>query len=82
MKKKGDLIFVTKDTHKEMAIYEWKSSDYGLMCHELHHFIHCSLPNNDIKYCEDTEEVYAHLQGWFMDLIVRAFIKLKKIKKV
>ncbi len=59
----------------------WLASDYGLICHELHHYIHVSLPERDIKYCEENEEVFAHLQGWFMEMVVRAFAQLKKIQK-
>lgn len=57
----------------------WFSSDWGTLCHELHHFTHAALQKTGIEYCkEDSEELFAYVQGHSMTLLVRAFIELRK----
>lgn len=60
---------------------EWKSEHYGTICHELHHLTHFALTDKGITYGETGEELYAYLQGYLMELVVKAFIELKKAKK-
>lgn len=60
---------------------EWCSNNYGAICHELHHFVHQGLDDLGVKYGEGGEEIYAYLQGYFMEQVVRAFVALKKANK-
>lgn len=60
---------------------DWYAADYGTICHELHHFTHFGLTEKGVNYGEGGEEVYAYTQGFFMEMVVRAFMELKKIKK-
>lgn len=59
----------------------WLAEDYGVLCHELHHFVHGALEEKGCIYGSGGEEVYAYMQGYFMELLVRAFIELKKNEK-
>jgi hypothetical protein len=57
---------------------DWYAEDYGTIAHELHHFVHFALDEKGNKYNLDGEEAYAYIQGYFMELIVRAFSEFKK----
>lgn len=59
----------------------WTAEHYGTMVHELHHFTHFALDEKGISYGSAGEELYAYVQGYFMEMLVRAFIELGKIKK-
>lgn len=56
----------------------WLAQDYGTICHELHHFVHFALGESGIQYGTAGEELFAYMQGQAMELVVRAFLKLKK----
>lgn len=58
---------------------DWYAQDYGIICHELHHFIHKSLEEKGVTYAENSEEVYAYLQGHFMELVIKSLLELKKV---
>jgi hypothetical protein len=58
---------------------DWTANDYGVICHELHHFTHYGLEEKGVTYGTGGEEVYAYVQGHFMELVVRAFVELKKV---
>lgn len=60
---------------------DWRAEDYGTLAHELHHFVHSALDETGVAYGTAGEEVYAYMQGYFMELVVRAFIMLGKVKK-
>lgn len=57
---------------------EWYAENYGTICHELHHLTHFVLDDKGIVYCRESEEVFAYVQGFFMEMVVRAFMELKK----
>lgn len=57
---------------------EWTAQHYGTICHELHHLVHFALSEKGVNYGEGGEEVYAYLQGYYMELVVRAFQELKR----
>ncbi len=59
----------------------WYAVDYGTICHELHHFTHFGLTEKGVTYGEGGEEVYAYTQGFFMEMVVRAFQELHKKNK-
>ena len=59
----------------------WTAPDYGTICHELHHFTHFGLDEKGISYGSAGEEVYAYVQGYFMEMTVRAFVELHKVLK-
>lgn len=59
----------------------WAAEDYGTICHELHHAIHFALNDKGVKYGDAGEEIYAYLQGHLMELVVRAFLELKRAKR-
>lgn len=59
---------------------DWTAEDYGTICHELHHFTHFGLTEKGISYGEAGEECFAYVQGYFMELVVRAFVELRKAK--
>lgn len=59
---------------------EWLAEHYGTICHELHHLTHGLLQEKGVTYGENGEEIYAYVQGYFMEMVVRAFIELKKSK--
>lgn len=59
---------------------EWRASDYGNICHELHHFTHYMLDNLGLSYGLGGEEAYAYVQGYYMEQVCRAFVELKKTK--
>jgi hypothetical protein len=58
----------------------WYAEDYGVMAHELHHFVHAGLDEKGCTYGAGGEEIYAYIQGYFMELVVRAFMMLGKPK--
>lgn len=60
---------------------DWTAEDYGTLCHELHHLTHFALTEKGVSYGEGGEEVYAYLQGYFMEMVVRAFVELHKATK-
>ncbi|MGV8131595.1 MAG: hypothetical protein ACP5N7_05855 [Candidatus Pacearchaeota archaeon] len=60
---------------------EWSAENYGTIAHELHHLTHFVLSDKGVNYGEGGEEVFAYIQGYFMELVVRAFIELKKVTK-
>lgn len=60
----------------------WTAQDYGTICHELHHLTHFALSDKGVSYGEAGEEVFAYTQGYFMELVVRAFVELHKIKTI
>lgn len=66
--------------YKYLLIQEvdWTAKCYGTMCHELHHYTHIYLKELGIEYSEGSEEVFAYFQGHFMELLIKAFIELKK----
>jgi len=57
----------------------WYAKDYGTICHELHHATHFAINEKGITYGDGGEELYAHTQGFFMEMVVRAFVELNKI---
>ena len=61
---------------------DWTATDYGTICHELHHATHFSLENMGVTYGSAGEEVYAYMQGYLMELVVRAFVMLRKKTKI
>lgn len=60
---------------------EWTAQDYGTICHELHHLTHHALEEKGVTYGTGGEEIYAYVQGHFMELVVRAFVEYKKASK-
>jgi hypothetical protein len=60
---------------------DWTAQDYGTIAHELHHFTHFALTEKGVSYGEGGEEVFAYTQGYFMELVVRAFVELRKALK-
>lgn len=74
------------DTHEKRKFLlitenEWTAKDYGTLAHEIHHFVHLSLKDIGIDYGEGGEELFAYFQGYVMELVVRAFVELKKTKQ-
>lgn len=61
---------------------EWTAKDYGVLCHETHHLVHFNLPDKGINYGEGSEEVFAYVQGWFMEMLIRTLAELRKIKNI
>lgn len=59
---------------------DWHAEDYGTIAHELHHITHFALEEKGITYGSAGEECFAYVQGYFMELVVRAFMELKKSK--
>lgn len=59
---------------------EWRAEDYGTICHELHHLTHFTIGEKGVTYEQGVEEIYAYIQGYFMELVVRAFVELGKKK--
>lgn len=57
---------------------DWTAEHYGTICHELHHFTHFALGESGIQYGTAGEELFAYMQGRAMELLIRAFIMLKK----
>lgn len=57
---------------------EWTAEHYNTICHELHHLAHFVLSEKGITYGEGGEELFAYIQGYFMEMVVRAFVELKK----
>lgn len=57
---------------------DWAPADYGSIAHEVHHVIHLSLQAIGIRYARASEEVFAYAAGYLMEMIVRAFVELKK----
>lgn len=57
---------------------DWTAEDYGTIAHELHHITHFSLDEKGIAYGSAGEECFAYVQGYFMELVVRAFQELRK----
>ena len=82
-------IAVSFNVEKEGFLYnyiniqknEWLAMDYGVICHELHHFTHHALAEKGIDYCEGGEELFAYIQGYFMENVVRALITIGKVMK-
>lgn len=71
----------SKEKVKYLLITEnnWSGQDYGTIAHELHHLTHMSLDDIGIKYGGSVnEELFAYFQGYFMELVVRAFVALKQ----
>ncbi len=60
---------------------EFTCKDYGTIVHELHHFVHNSIEGKGVIYSKDSEEAFAYVQGYFMDLVIRAFVELKRTTK-
>jgi len=56
----------------------WSATDYGTLCHELHHFAFIALDKIGIEQDHKSEEAFAYFQGYFMERVVRSFISLKK----
>ncbi len=73
----------SKETFHHILITEndWTASDYGTICHELHHFVHYALDEKGASYGLGGEEIYAYMQGYFMTVIIRAFVELGKANK-
>lgn len=61
---------------------DWLAEDYGTLAHELHHFVYGALYEKGVEYGRGGEEVFAYIQGHFMELVVRAFLMLKKRQKI
>lgn len=61
---------------------DWTAKDYGTICHELHHFAHNALDTIGVTYGSGGEELYAYFQGYFMELIIKAFQELRKAKRL
>jgi len=59
---------------------DWTCENYNTIVHELHHFTHFALKHIGVNYSDDSEECYAYIQGYFMELVCRAFLELKKSK--
>lgn len=68
-----NYILITKN--------DWTAEDYGTICHELHHFTHGGLQEKGIEYGSAGEECFAYVQGYFMEMMIRAFMELRKAKK-
>ena len=60
---------------------DWTADHYNTIVHELHHLTHFLLDGKGVSYGIGGEEVFAYVQGYFMELVVRAFVMLKKKKK-
>lgn len=60
---------------------DWTAKDYGILAHETHHFVHFGLGEKGINYGESGEECFAYTQGYFMEMIVRAFVHLRRKSK-
>lgn len=78
--------FEDKEKHCQTNMMNLKkvdfyARDYGVLCHELHHFAHFALDEMGVTYGMGGEEVYAYMQGYFMELCVLAFNEYRKIKK-
>lgn len=58
----------------------WTAEEYGTLAHELHHTTHFALEDLGAVYGSGGEEVYAYLQGYLMELVVRAFVQLRKVE--
>lgn len=61
-----------------IQVNEWRAEEYGTICHELHHVTHFMYDKMGVTYGNAGEEAYAYLQGYLMELVVRAFVQLKK----
>ncbi len=61
---------------------DFTSSDYGDMVHELHHFTHDVLSLQGMDYTPEGEEAFAYLQGYYMEMLCRACVMLRKTVKV
>jgi hypothetical protein len=75
--------------HEDGATYillnprvDFTASDYGEMVHELHHFAHDALDRQGMDYTRDGEEAFAYVQGYYMELMCRALVILRKTVKV
>ena len=70
------------ETFKYLLIQkmDWTANDYGTIVHELHHFTHLFMKEIGVDYGEGGEEVFAYFQGYYMELVVRAFMGLTKQK--
>lgn len=64
-----------------IQVNTWRAEEYGTICHELHHVTHFMLSKMGVEYSMAGEEVYAYLQGYLMELVIRAFVMLDKKKK-
>lgn len=60
---------------------DWRAQDYGTIAHEVHHMTHFALKDKGLTHSSDSEESFAHFQGFLMEMIIRAFVEYKKIKK-
>lgn len=69
--------------HHYMVIQDQKfrAKDYGSIAHELHHFVHFALEEKGMEYHKSSEEAFAYLQGYFMEMTVRAFAELDRHEK-
>lgn len=76
--KKDGIVYFNMIIQKN----DWLAEDYATIVHELHHFIHFALEEKGVNYGTAGEEVYAYLQGYFTELVIRAFVELKKVKKL
>lgn len=82
----GFYLSIEKDgtTWHNLLITEnnWLPEHYGTIAHEIHHFVHYGLEEKGVNYGSGGEEVYAYLSGYYMQMIVQAFVEFKKqIKK-
>lgn len=57
----------------------WTAENYGVICHELHHFTHLVLESIGVTYGTAGEELYAYHQGHYMEYVIRALMELQKI---
>ena len=46
------------------------NSDPWLLAHELEHFVHWLLDNKGIKFCDESEEAYAYLLSFLMEMMI------------
>lgn len=59
----------------------WYPQNYGTICHELHHFTHCALEKKGVDQHDSSEETFAYFQGYFMEMVIRAFMMLEDSTK-
>lgn len=52
--------------------------NWSSIVHELHHFVHIYFDRTGIEHSKGSEELYAHAQGYFSELCLRAITELNK----
>lgn len=50
--------------------------ELAIFVHELHHFIHIALDHKGMRPGPDSEEAYAHLQGYFFEKYLKSIQEL------